>query len=122
MMWTSSTTGLTASGNSVKSKRPPGSARPRSAQVVEDPLHVLVLLEAVHQLEHAVRLVVRQLRRRLRDVLELGGDRRDLAVLERLRHVAEVRERAAQEEMRLALLAHGLAQLLEAGVDQVQLE
>src|SRR6185295_20207916 len=57
-----------------------------------------------------------------RHVLRLGGERRDAAVLERLLQMAEVVERAAQEELRLALLAGRLAQLLEAVIDQLELE
>ena len=56
------------------------------------------------------------------DVLGLGGDRRDAAVLERLLELAEVGEGAAHHELRLALLAGALAHLLEPVVDQLELE
>ena len=56
------------------------------------------------------------------DVLRLGRERRDAALLERLLQLAEVGERAADHELRLALLAGALAHLLEAVVDQLELE
>src|SRR5262245_58142043 len=115
MTCTSRTIGVTASGSSEKS------TRSRSAQVVEHLLDVLVLLQRVDEPEDRVRVALGQVHRRLRDVLELGRDRREFLVLERLRQVAEVRERTAQQQLRLALLARALAQLLEPGVDQVQL-
>ena len=58
----------------------------------------------------------------MRDVLRLGRDRRDAAVLERLLQLAEVGERAAEDELRLALLAGALAHLLEPVVDELELE
>ena len=45
-----------------------------------------------------------------------------LALFQRLLQLAEVREHAADHDLRLAFLAGALAHLLEAVVDQVQLQ
>src|SRR5215471_13879934 len=99
-----------------------GSMDERSAEIVEDLLHVVVLLERVHQLEHLGGLRLGKLHRRARDVLRLGRDRRDAAILDRLLQAAEVGEAAADHQLRLALLALALPHLLEAVIDEVELE
>src|SRR5207249_9522140 len=80
-----------------------GGARPRwggrrrvSAQVVEDPLDVLVLLKQVHELQDLGGLLFGQLDRGRGDLLGLGRARRDLAFLQRPLELAEVGEAAAQ--------------------------
>ncbi len=87
-----------------------------------DLLHVLVLLELVDQFEHFGRFGFTELGRRGADVFVLGRDRRDAALLERLLQRAEILEQAAGDELRLALFAGALAELLETVVDQVELE
>src|SRR6185503_6192567 len=89
---------------------------------VIDVLDVLVLLELVDHREGFGGLRLRQLDRCRADVLVRRGHRRDAALLERLLHVAEIGEQAARDDLRLALVANAVAHLLEAMVDQIQLE
>src|ERR1044072_9380486 len=70
------------------------SGEPRSGEVVEDLLHVVVLLDAVDEVEDLLGVVLGQLDGRLRHVLRLGRDGRDAALLERLLQLAEVGESA----------------------------
>ena len=85
-------------------------------------LNVVVLLELVNYGEHFRGLLFRQLGRNRTDVFVLGRQRRDAAALQRHLHVAEVGESAADDELRLALLARALAHLLQPVIDQKQLE
>src|SRR5436305_8882180 len=94
----------------------------RSHQVVEHPLDVLVLLQPVDQAEHLGGLILRQLHRGHRDVLRLGGEGGDAAVLQGLLELAEIGEGAAEHELRLPLIAGALAHLLQTVVDQLQLQ
>src|SRR6516164_6945687 len=93
-----------------------------SGEGVEDLLHIVILLETIDQREHLGRLVLGQLGRHGADVLVLGGQRSDAARLERLLQPPEVGEPTADHQLRFALLAGALAHLLEAVIDQVQLE
>ena len=80
------------------------------------------LLEAVDQLQHVLGLVLAELGRCDRNVFGLGRDRLDATVFEGLLQAAEVGEGAADDELGLALVARALAELLEAVVDQLELE
>src|SRR5215471_2845722 len=82
-----------------------GSVDERSAEIVEDLLDVVVLLERVHQLEHLGGVRLGKLHRRARDVLGFGRDRRDATILDRLLQPAEVGEAAADHELRITFLA-----------------
>src|SRR5258705_7661947 len=63
----------------VSTRARPGEApRGRSYQVVEDLLDVLVLIEAVDELQHLGHVLFGELHGSLRDELGLGRDRRDL--------------------------------------------
>ena len=46
----------------------------------------------------------------------------DAALLERFLHVAEVGEQAARHDLRLAFLAGAVAHLVEAVIDEIELE
>src|SRR5687767_13429238 len=74
-----------------------------SREGVEDLLDVLVLLQPVDQPQHLGGLVLGQAHRGQRNVLRLGRDGSDAAVLEGLLELAELGERAAQQQLRLAL-------------------
>ena len=52
----------------------------------------------------------------------LGGQRRNAATLQRFLQLAEVTERAADHQLRLALIAGAVAHLLEPVVDEIQFE
>ena len=52
----------------------------------------------------------------------VAENRMDAALLERLLHVAEFREQAARHDLRFALLAGAVAHLVEAVIDEIQLE
>ncbi len=54
-----------------------------SGEVVEDPLDVVVLLQRVDQGQDLVGLILRQLNRRLGDVLGFRGDEGQLSLLDR---------------------------------------
>ena len=100
-----------------------GSQRPRgSAQVGEDPLDVLVLLQRVDQLQHLVRLLLGEHHRRQRDVLGLHRERRESAGLDGRLELPEVAEGAADDQDRLALLPRPLAELLQSVIDELQLQ
>src|SRR5262245_57338873 len=100
----------------------PAMVRAASGEGVEDLLHVVVLHKTIDQSEHVRRLVLGQLGRHGADVLVLGGQWSDAARFERLLQPAEVGEPAADHQLRLTLLAGALAHLLEAVIDQIQLE
>src|SRR5215472_5466436 len=96
--------------------------RAASGEGVEDLLHVVILLETVDQREYLGRLVLGQLGRYGADVLVLCRQSGEAARLERLLQPAEVGESAADHQLRFTLLAGALAHLLEAVIDQIQLE
>ena len=52
----------------------------------------------------------------------LRGERRDAARFQSLLQLAEIGKGAANDELRLALLAGALAHLLESMVDEIELE
>ncbi|EAU67149.1 hypothetical protein STIAU_0530 [Stigmatella aurantiaca DW4/3-1] len=95
---------------------------PPSREVVEDPLDVLVLLERVHHLEDVGGLVLGQLDGVQGDVLGLGGDELEAALLDGRLELPEVIEGTADDDLLLALLASALAHLLESMVDELQLD
>src|SRR5215831_14496784 len=100
----------------------PDMVRAASGEGVEDLLHVVILLETIDQREHLRRLFLGQLGRHGADVLVLGGHWSNAARFERLLQPAEVCEPAADHQLRLTFLAGALAHLLEAVIDQIQLE
>src|SRR3974390_491160 len=76
-----------------------------SGERVEHVLDVVVLLEAVDHGEHVVSLVLGQLGRYGGDVLVLGRQGCEGALLECLLQPTKISERAADHQLRLALLA-----------------
>src|SRR5574342_699838 len=93
-----------------------------SGQGVEHPLHVLVLLQRVHQRQHLLGTVLGERHRTLGDVLRLGGDQRQLAGLDGRLELAEALEGAADHDLLLALLAGPLPHLLQAVIDEIELQ
>src|SRR4051794_28340210 len=85
-------------------------------------LHVVILLELVDEGENFRGLRFRQLGRNRADIFVLTRQRRDAPALEGNLHVAEVGECTADDELRLAFLTAALAHLLQAVIDQKQLE
>src|SRR5450432_3916777 len=73
-----------------------------SGEGVENLLHVIVLLKLVDDGKHFGGLGLGQLARHGADVLMLGRNRRDASSLQCLLQVAEVGERAADDQLRLA--------------------
>ena len=94
----------------------------RSREGVEDLLDVVVLLERVDHLEHLPRLVFGQVDGAQAHVLRPGRHGVDPALLERALHAPEVGEAASRDQLRLALVVGALDHLVEAVVDQVELE
>src|SRR5204863_438947 len=83
----------------------PEIARTRTTlrECMENFLYVVVLLEAVDELENIFGRILGKLDRCERNVFGLGGDRLDAAVFERFLQAAEVGKRAADENLRIAV-------------------
>src|SRR5947208_1229885 len=94
----------------------------RSGERVEHVLHVVVLLQAVDEGQKLRRLGFGKLGRHGADVFVLGRERRETARLEGFLQASEIGEGAADHELRLALLAGALAHLVQAMVDEVELQ
>src|SRR5437870_3934220 len=94
----------------------------RSGERVEHVLHVVVLLQAVDQGQNLGRLGFGKLGRHGADVFVLGREGRETARLEGFLQASEIGEGAADHELRLALLAGALAHLVQAMVDEVELQ
>src|SRR5262245_30275478 len=87
-----------------------------------DVLHVVVLFERVHHLQHLGGLRLRKFQRSGADEFVRRGYGVDAAFLERLLHVAETGEQATSHQLRFALVARAFAEFLQTVVDEVQLE
>src|SRR6478735_4410419 len=104
------------------SSKAPSAAGQKLRKRVVDILHVLVLFQLVQQRHHFDRLVFRHSRRRAADVFMSSGQRRDATVLQRFLQVAEFVEGAADDQLRFAFFAGAFAHLVQAVVDEVQLQ